>query len=280
MRIYRRLSGQPGRSEIRLGLASRIDSTTIYLIGAVNISDCAGNPIQEGYKRIYLKADKDAPTLLSIAATSESSISLTFSERLDLQSSQSLLHYELRDVGHPETTVLGHDQKTVVLQYSSRFPNGYRQHLRVRAVTDVFGNAMSDTIASFLYFKSSPVYFKDILLTEILADPSPPVGLPESEFVELYNRSTNAVDLSGWTLSDANTTVVFDHYLVHAGEYVIVTGQPAKFSSNLNVIGLPLPSLNNAGDILILKDSQGHTVDSLSYKISWYGNDEAQDGGW
>ena len=43
---------------------------------------------------------------------------------------------------------------------------------------------------------------KDIIFSEILADPTPKAGLPETEFVELFNRSEFAFDLSGWKITD------------------------------------------------------------------------------
>src|SRR5690606_25258437 len=46
--------------------------------------------------------------------------------------------------------------------------------------------------------------YKDVIVTEIFADPSPVVGLPAVEFVELYNRSDKTLKLSGWTLSDGS----------------------------------------------------------------------------
>jgi hypothetical protein len=46
-----------------------------------------------------------------------------------------------------------------------------------------------------------------VVINEIMADPSPVVGLPDAEFVEMYNTTTNKTfDLEGWTFSDGATT--------------------------------------------------------------------------
>jgi hypothetical protein len=58
-----------------------------------------------------------------------------------------------------------------------------------------------------LFFEPVPSIYKDVIITEIFADPTPRVNLPEAEFVELYNRSENPVDIAGWEYSDAGATV-------------------------------------------------------------------------
>jgi hypothetical protein len=50
------------------------------------------------------------------------------------------------------------------------------------------------------YVPPVPPSFKDIVFTEIFADPSPRVELPETEYLELFNRSNNTYNLSGWKL--------------------------------------------------------------------------------
>lgn len=61
----------------------------------------------------------------------------------------------------------------------------------------------------------------DIVINELMYDPIS--GNDDDQYIELYNRSTNSVDLTGWTLSDAvsftfpsNTVMVPDSYLVVA----------------------------------------------------------------
>ncbi len=133
------------------------------------------------------------------------------------------------------------------------------------------------------YVAPAPPTYKDVIITEIFADPTPRVELPETEFVELLNRGTASFNLSGWTLSDGSSTATIPSYTLAPGEYVVLmaTSSVANYSSQQNVIGLSsFPSLNNAGDVLMLKYRGGIMIDSVQYSDSWYKNDDKKSGGW
>ncbi len=46
----------------------------------------------------------------------------------------------------------------------------------------------------------------DVRITEIMADAMPAVGLPEAEYIELYNASSKTFNLLNWKYSDATAT--------------------------------------------------------------------------
>ncbi|SKC74455.1 Lamin Tail Domain [Ohtaekwangia koreensis] len=133
------------------------------------------------------------------------------------------------------------------------------------------------------YVPPVPPSFKDIVFTEIFADPSPRVELPETEYLELFNRSNNAYNLSGWKLSDGSSTATLPSYKLNPGEYVLLVASSsvASYITFENVVGLSsFPSLNNTGDIIVLKHTNGITIDSVKYSDDWYRDDEKKQGGW
>ena len=112
-----------------------------------------------------------------------------------------------------------------------------------------------------------------IYITEIFADPSPEVGLPLVEFIEIYNPGKDSVNLEGWTLTDTQTKSALKQTFIGAGEYLILcpaadTSQYKPFGKTMGLS--PWPTLGNTTDRLVLKSFKNRTVDSISYSDKWY----------
>ena len=45
----------------------------------------------------------------------------------------------------------------------------------------------------------------DIVIDELMADPTPQIGLPNNEWIELRNTSATAINLLGWRIGDASS---------------------------------------------------------------------------
>ena len=228
--------------------------------------------------------DRWPPGILSMETTSPRSIQLAFSENVNAASALATANYTLSQAAsHPVTVSLHDDGKTVDLLFSEEFRNGYRETLTVEHVADSSGNAMPATTLEFLYFVPASTAFRDVIINEVFADPGPAVRLPEAEFLEVYNRSRNPIDLSAWLIADEATSATLDHYILLPGEYLILTSSAhaEKFTSYGRVLPVSgFPVLNNAGEVIMLKNSDGTTIDSLKFDLSWYADDEKADGGW
>ena len=116
---------------------------------------------------------------------------------------------------------------------------------------------------------------RDLLITEINYNPAGPEAC---EFVELWNASTNLLDLSGVSLSNAVRFVFPSGFALAPGAFVIVVEDLAAFaaryqaatspwySAGLTVAGPWSGALNNAGETLSLVASNGVALSSVSYK--------------
>ena len=124
----------------------------------------------------------------------------------------------------------------------------------------------------------------DVLITELMADPSPQVGLPPGEFVEVTNVSTRAIDLKGWRVTDGNSTgLVAQSLPLPPGSRAILCSR--GYASEFAILGTSMglsgfPSLDNEGDRITLVSPEGRTIHSVAYAPSWYGNPVKSAGGW
>ncbi|MBK7438468.1 MAG: lamin tail domain-containing protein [Saprospiraceae bacterium] len=119
------------------------------------------------------------------------------------------------------------------------------------------GNIALNVRASFEYKLLQVINPLDLLITEIMADPSPTVGLPLYEYVELLNTSDHAINLADLTLRFDQTDYVIGTaaILVSPGEYVILCESTAValLMPYGKVIALPRwPAIRNTNGLLSL----------------------------
>ncbi|HEY5690552.1 MAG TPA: lamin tail domain-containing protein [Cyclobacteriaceae bacterium] len=228
--------------------------------------------------------DTTPPLVNLIETISANKLIIRFNEEVDPITSIDLTNYSVGNgIGNPSGVELLPDQKSVELTFNSNFENGVSQTILISKVTDIAGNIITNSTNPFLYFITVPALPKDIIFTEILADPSPQVGLPDAEYIEIYNRSSNPFDLNNWIFSDGNSMAILPTQIILPGTYWIITStaNSSKFGLTTNVIGVSnFPTLNNSTDTLTFKTPQGQTIDSLNYDLSWYRSVDKQEGGW
>ena len=112
-----------------------------------------------------------------------------------------------------------------------------------------------------------------VVINELMPDPVA-VADGAGEFIELYNWGTASIDIQNWKLfgnSAGDTARITASLVIPAGGYVVlgINGDPTANG------GLPVDfvyrsgySLNNStttGDVVILRDAAGATVDSVVY---------------
>lgn len=124
----------------------------------------------------------------------------------------------------------------------------------------------------------------DLVITELLADPSPSVGLPAYEFIELKNISQDTIALLNWKISDGNSTAIINlNYLLQPDSFLIICPVAAVplyslFGATLGVSGFP--SLNNEADIISIYSPEGLIIHAVGYTDAWFQNNLKAAGGW
>lgn len=123
-----------------------------------------------------------------------------------------------------------------------------------------------------------------VVITEIMADPTPSAGLPAYEWIEIKNISSTVINLQQWRLADAGgQSGVFPSFLLMPDSMAIVCGNTAAplMAPYGQVIAIgSFPSLANEGDIISLKSATGSLIHSVSYSQNWYNNALKKEGGW
>jgi hypothetical protein len=225
--------------------------------------------------------DDVLPVVETLIVNSSKELAIKFSEGVSEPTAMEVLNYVITGGISPSAVQVISDS-TVIIDFVSDFPNGIQMTIDISGVKDLAGNQMEAESRSFLYFQPSPVFYKDVILTEIFPDFNPAVGLPEAEFVELYNRSNNPVQLKGWIFADQTSEGVLPEKILLPGKYVIITSSANVSAYNVFgdcVASSKFPSLNNDGDVLTIKNATRQLIDSISYTDTWYRDDDASEGG-
>jgi hypothetical protein len=131
---------------------------------------------------------------------------------------------------------------------------------------------------------AQPASRHEVVIDEILADPSPPVQLPNAEFIELKNVSRRSFNLSGWKLSTSTASSgAFPLYNLQPDSFLILTSTSnvALFSASGSVLGIPsFPSLDNDGSVITITSKEGVIIHAVEYDKNWFSNDLKREGGW
>ncbi|MFM7005883.1 MAG: lamin tail domain-containing protein [Flavobacteriales bacterium] len=132
------------------------------------------------------------------------------------------------------------------------------------------------------YGPPMPNLSSHVMITEIMADPEPQQGLPNTEYIELYNAGSQLQQLSGFKLSDATGTCTLPSYWLQPHSYAILvgTGKSAGFNTAKTIEVTAFPSFNNSGELIAIADPQGNESDQINYNLNWYQDTTKQDGGF
>lgn len=231
--------------------------------------------------------DITPPSIQSVTVSQSDELTLTFSEPLDPVTAESVGNYSVDNgLGSPvNASIGGSNSDEVVLSFGNNFVLGQSYNISIDNVEDLNGNSISPTVQPFAYFVYETPSFRDIVINEFMADPNPPVVLPDAEFVELLNASNKYFNLTGFQIGDASSegNLQGAEIPLGPGEFLILcsTGDTGLFSPFGTVVPVSsFPALNNTGDDIRLIDSAGNVIDLISYTTAWYNDDEKDGGGF
>ncbi|MEL6253768.1 MAG: lamin tail domain-containing protein [Bacteroidota bacterium] len=228
--------------------------------------------------------ENDPPALASVAVLDPQTLELCFDEPMDASALDNLSLYNLTGIGAPLTAESqGPDFECVRLSFSSALQLGQIYQLEVEgSVVDCSGNAMGN-MASFPVVLARPAQANEVVFTELYPDFTPSEGLPDAEFVEIYNRTSEVLDLSGSVLTDGGGFALINNLQIFPDEYVILCklDDAEEFEAFGKTLGLDgFPSLGNSTDSLTFFSVSGDVLDFVYYSDDWYADPNKSSGGF
>lgn len=124
-----------------------------------------------------------------------------------------------------------------------------------------------------------------VLINEVMADPKGLTALPETEYVELYNTTEEALSLAGWQFVYGGSAKKMGKVSLRAKGYAVLYRSGSEIKVDGAGIAVPMdnfPSaLANAGKELQLLDASGKKMDQVTYAKATAGKSwERTSSGW
>lgn len=229
-----------------------------------------------------VNADDISPKLLRAFAAGSINLSLVFDEPLDSLKASVTSNYTISDaIGKPLTAIpVSPVFDKVNLILSTPLLRNKIYTVTTSAVTDCAGNEIGSQNTTRAGLTSVADSF-DIVINEILFNPSPS-GV---DYVEIYNRSTNIIDLKQLYIANRNSTGVIssikqlslESILIFPGDFVVITEDPSVVKQKylttnpdafIQVSSMPSFS-DDKGDVIIL-NVQGKVIDEVMYSDKWH----------
>ena len=286
--LFRDISGT-GNTYVNEGSVTDATFTTSSFFGLIVKQSTASFFQRHFFDDIEVKAytpDILPPVLKSATVITANKLDVLFDEPVDNLSSQTAANYVANNaLGVPVSAVIDATNATLVhLIFGSNFISATNYQLAVNNVKDLSGNAIANGTASFTYYAPYTARQYDVVIDEIMAHPTPVVGLSANDWIELKNTSTNRINLMGWRLSDGNSqSGAMPNLILLPDSFVIVCSSTAaaamaNFGTTISVTNFP--SLDNFGGLVVLKSPESKTIHTVNYSDAWYQNSLKKEGGW
>ena len=260
------------KSVIRLIFSDSISSNEEHSLILSNLEDLYGRRIPDQTIPIYL--DRKGPELVSIESDYDDKVRLIFDEKLSSLAS-SVNHYQI--LGSPKLLGAVQSEDNIVILEFDELIDQSQYKIIINGLVDLNGNPFTGDTISFQYQLPYIPQKGEIIITELMVDPTPTMGLTEAEYVEIYNAGEQTINLRSLLLSDATKQVPLPSCELLPKNYVVFSGEILSGNA-IRIQGFP--SLDNTSDNISIINIYGELIDQVVYHRDWYGDTEKDDGGY
>lgn len=213
--------------------------------------------------------DEIGPLLTNLSVTGDKTILLSFNEKIDTTTAENLDNYIVdQGLGSPSGAIS--DGVKVFLTFDNIFLSGTPYQLAILNVEDENGNAIIPIAEPFIVTVFPNI--GDLAISEILSDPYS----GGTDFVEIYNKSDNFINLNGLIISNINKEEekkIDQDIELLPDEYICFTEDKEFLISTYpthdvdQIIEVDLPSFNNDSGNVSLSHSSASTdyIDQFDY---------------
>ena len=120
-------------------------------------------------------------------------------------------------------------------------------------------------ITIFRSFLCSGAVTAQVVINEIHYNPNGETSA--EEFIELFNTGENAIDVSGWMISDAVEFSIPEGTLIPSNGYLVIGEDPGTLNSvfGITALGPWEGRLRNTGEEIDLRNAFGILQDQVDY---------------
>lgn len=262
-------------NETNIYFKNYLPDSDLGQIKITGITDISGNitndtTLEYNFKRIKLH---------EIKINSQNGIQFSFSKKLSTSDISMFSIKEKEDrifFNKPDFL----NDSTLNMHPTTNFKDDIKYELIFSNIKAEFGDIIADTIATITYKKPQRY---DIVISEIMIDPSPSIGLPDAEYIELYNRCNYPINLENWVITINDKENILPSYSIKENDYIILTNQKEMefWDTEIPIVGIKnMTTLTNSSGTITLYNSNSQVCDVLRYPFSFIEDNFKADGGW
>lgn len=225
------------------------------------LSDLAGNIIKDTtlvfcYERIRVE---------KIQMVNDSVVSVDLNKETLLSGWNNAV-VDLEPGNYTTQIVEGEEPDRYLIQLKPLLTEAVAHTITLSGVQDDRGDTIRTVQKQLWYYH--PRRF-DIVINELMADPTPSMGLPESEYLELYNRTAYDLDLTDWYLevNDKNYSLPDLHLATQVCVVLVPANKSEEWIGYDQVVAMKKwPALTNERVKVVLRDEKNRVVDAFYYR--------------
>ncbi len=166
---------------------------------------------------------------------------------------------------------------SLTIAFESYLKNDTIGQIHLSQICDTTGNTMTDTTLIYNYHKPERY---DVMITELMTDATPSMGLPESEYIELYNLTAIAFNIENWRLViNDDKDFLIPNYKLQPYSYAILTNEEYSDSTHAITLDKTIDLSKTSGKVYLISN-ENSIIDAIEYPFNINETSFKDDGGW